>query len=74
MSIVKEQYLRVVPHDIEVLFDELKYYTGPDTIEDADAGLRWQYKMGVLEKEELENILVKAKRLRSLYERGLWKP
>ncbi len=69
----------VIPDDVEKLFQEERSYIGPVMDNDDDpiessVGLRWQYKEGIITKEQIEDIVSKDKILRRLIDSGEWKP
>ncbi len=65
----------IVPPDIEKLFAELKSYTGEDEqVEDPDAGLRYQYRLGLISKPTIESIVQRGRQLKRMMEVGTWQP
>ena len=63
----------VIPPDVEELLQELMKIV-PEDVEDTDAGIRYQYKIGVLSKEDIAGTLDRVKKTRYLIDHGLWKP
>lgn len=65
---------REVPPDVEAMFNQLKSSGGYDDIEDTDAGLRFQYEIGILGKDGVERIVKRQRKLLRLMEKGIWQP
>ncbi len=63
-----------VPYEIEELFTQVALYYGKDAIEDEDAGLRFQYLLGIVDREGVEAIVHRASRLKKLIENGSFVP
>ncbi len=67
---------RVVPQEVEELFDQIKSDVGRDSVvEDSDAGLRYQWKMNWIPTlSDMQSIADRYKKLRNMIELGEWSP
>jgi hypothetical protein len=62
-----------IPEDVDKLLDELKKHVDPSDVEDRDAGIRFQFVVGLLDKPYLEALLQMEIRLADLERRGIYK-
>ncbi len=69
----KVKAIREVSFEVEKLFDEAKQYAGIDVIE-GEGGLRWQFEHELIDEVEIATLIHKYKTIKSLVERGIWKP
>ncbi len=63
-----------VTNDIDQLLNELKTLVDPSDVEDPDAGLRWQYQVGLVDKNDIIELIDFRRKLNKLIDQGLWRP
>lgn len=73
-ALPKEYRASPVPPDVEMLLDELRLLGDSSDVDDADAGLAFQYLVGIVDKAELIELRDQRRKLKYLIDRGLWKP
>jgi hypothetical protein len=63
-----------VPAKVALLLEEIRFFMGDKDIDDADSGLLFQYRHGVLDEQELAVILMRQRRLCELIEDDRFTP
>lgn len=64
-----------IPPDIEEILDEIrKVAIDPMDVDDEDAGIKYQWQTGLIEREDLLEILDGKRKFRKIYDAGLFNP
>ncbi len=63
-----------LPYEVDKVLEELRYYSGKEVVDNPDWGLKWQIENGVLEHDQLRDLLFKQRRLKQLFDAGAWRP
>jgi hypothetical protein len=63
-----------VPANVVLLLEEIRFFMGDKNIDDADAGLLYQFRQGLIDEQELADILRRQQRLCALIEDDRFRP
>ncbi len=66
--------IEVVPPEVERILQAIKEYSDPSDIDDPNAGLRFQYRAGLVNQEDLLDLLEDRKKIKYMLDRGILQP